>query len=275
MYLGVDIGGTKTLVAVLSERGQIKEEVKFATPARYDHFLLELHHAVLNLKHQEYHAAAVAVPGRLDRKQGRVISLGNLPWKNKPVEADCERIIKCPVTIENDANLAGLSEAMLQPAYRRVVYITVSTGIGIGVIDNRRLDGALLDAEVGCILLPHKDKLQPWETFAGGKAIYEHFGKKAADIPASDTVAWKYVARNLALGFSTVFAITQPDLLVIGGSIGTYFDRYAGHLKQELQRYAVPIVRQPDIIQAKRPEQAVIYGCYDLIRQRYSHAVAH
>lgn len=275
MYIGVDIGGTKTLLAVLNEQGEIREEVKFPTPKNYDHFLLELRHTLAHLKQQDFKAGAVAVPGRLDRKHGRLLSLANLPWKNKPIQADCERIFACPIVIENDANLAGLSEAMLHKEYDRVLYMTVSTGIGIGVVEKQRLDPALLDAEGGQIFLPHKDKLARWESFASGRAIYEHFGKKAMEIPASDTKSWGYVVRNLAVGLSTVIAITEPDLVVIGGSVGTYFDRYSKLLDKELKKYQVPVVKHPKIVQAGRPEKAVVYGCYDLAKQEYSHATAH
>lgn len=272
MYIGIDIGGTKTLVAVLNQHGEIVEQTKFPTPHRYDHFILQLRHTVAHLEHKEFKAGGVAVPGLLDRKHGRVIRFGNLPWRNKPIQADVEHITKCPIVIENDANLGGLSEAMLHKDYERVLYITVSTGIGTGVVHNQHLDPGMLNSEAGWILLPHKGKLVPWEKFASGKALYEHFGKKAADIPASDTEAWSYVVRNLVAGLPTVFAIVQPDLLIVGGSVGTYFDRYATLLRKALKEYELPVVKIPDIVQAARPEEAVVYGCFDLAKERYGHA---
>src|SRR3954471_8146732 len=109
MYLGVDIGGTKTIVAVLDDRGAITERVKFPTPKKYVDFLAGLKKAVAELEVQDFKAAGVGVPGRLDRKRGQVIRLGNLSWQNEPIQPDCEKILSCPVVIENDANLAGLS----------------------------------------------------------------------------------------------------------------------------------------------------------------------
>src|SRR6476619_3924816 len=103
MYVGVDIGGTKTLLAVLDEHGSIKEEVRFPTPKKYDYFIMELGQAVAKLKARDFKAAGVAVPGLLDRKRGRVLGLGNLAWKNESIQDDVERILKCPVVIENDA----------------------------------------------------------------------------------------------------------------------------------------------------------------------------
>jgi predicted NBD/HSP70 family sugar kinase len=269
MYIGVGVGGTKTLVAVLDEHGVIKEESKFPTPKKYDHFLLELRHTLAHFETQDFKAAGVALPGRLDRTHGRLIRLANLSWQNESTQADCEKIFNCPVVIENDANLAGLSEAMLQPDYDKVLYITISTGIGTGYTYKRQLDPSLVDLEGGQLLLPHKDKLMRWELFGSGRAIYQHFGKPASDIPASDVAAWKYVVRNLVVGFFANIAIVEPELIIIGGSIGSYFDRYGKLLQAELDKHEVPVVKIPKLIEAQRPKQAVVYGCYDLAKQVY------
>lgn len=267
MYVGIDIGGTKTLVAVLNNDGQIVEMVKFATPKTYSNFLLELAHSVHHLKHHDFVAAGAAAPGRIDRKHGRVVDLGNLPWTNFPLQADCEKILHCPVVIENDANLAGLSEAQLHKDIDKVLYVTISTGIGTGIIYKQHLEPALLDAEGGQMRLPFHGEIKKWESFASGRAIYKHFGKKAADI--HDEADWKHIVRNLSLGFFELIAVYEPDLIIVGGSIGTYFDRWAHLLQIELNKRAVPVIKIPKLVKAKRPEEAVIYGCYDLAKQVY------
>jgi predicted NBD/HSP70 family sugar kinase len=269
MYLGVDIGGTKTLVAVLDEHGKIVESKKFPTPKSYDNFLLELANAVHHLEHKDFKAAGVAAPGRIDRKHGRVVELGNLGWTNFPLEANCEKIFKCPVVVENDANLAALSEAMLHKDVDRVLYVTISTGIGTGLVYKQRLDPAVLNGEGGHILLPYKGKLTKWETFASGRAIYKHFGKKAAEI--TEEKDWKHIVRNLSLGFVELNAVYQPDLIIIGGSIGTYFDRYGDLLQAELDKHEVPVIAIPRITKAQRPEEAGVFGCYELAKQTYGH----
>ena len=267
MYIGVDIGGTKTLVAVIGHDGVIRETKKFPTPKEYDHFLLELKHTAHHLEHKDFKAGAVAVPGKIDRKHGVALDLGNLPWHHEHVQRDVERIFHCPMAIDNDANLAGLSEAMLHKKAQSVLYVTVSTGIGTGAIFEQRISPALEDMEGGRIMLPFKGKLVMWEKFASGRAIYEHFNKKAMDITSD--ADWKYICRNLALGFFENIAIVQPDLIIIGGSVGTYFERYEHILQAELKKFETPLTPIPKIIKAKRPEEAVVYGCYDLARQIY------
>lgn len=272
MYIGVDVGATKTLVAVFSADGDILEEAKFPTPKKYDDFLSELSATISTFKHHDFQSGAVALPGRIDRKRGRMIELANLSWKNESAEDDCRKILDCPVVIENDSNLAGLSEAIQQPDYEKVLYITISTGIGTGFVYKGVLEPSMLDIEGGQMLLPHKDKLMRWELFASGRAIAEHFGKRAAEIPASDETAWKHIVRNLVIGFFANIAIVEPDLIIIGGSIGTYFDRYGHLLQAELDKKALPVVKIPKIVQAKRPEEAVIYGCYEYAKQLHAHA---
>ena len=273
MHVGVDIGGTKTLVAVLDGNGVIVEREKFPTPKEYDDFLTQLKTTVSRFAVQDYLSAGVAVPGRLDRHKGLVLSLGNLLWKNEPIQADIETILKCPVVIENDAKMAGLSESMLNPDASNILYITVSTGIGTSVIHDRKLDPSMLNSEGGHMMIPFKGKLVSWESFASGRAIAEKFGKKASDIDPNDAQAWKYIARNLSLGMFELITVVEPDLIIIGGSIGTYFHNFSEYLVADLKKFETPLVPIPKIIQAGRPEEAAVFGCYDLAKQVFPYAI--
>ena len=60
--------------------------------------------------------------------------------------------------------------------------------------------------------------------------------------------------------------------IVIGGSVGTYFDRYGKFLEAELKKFETPLVKAPALRGAARPEEAVIYGCYDYAKQLYGNA---
>lgn len=66
----------------------------------------------------------------------------------------------------------------------------------------------------------------------------------------------------MSRGFLAVIPVIQPDVIIIGGSIGTYFDQYQAQLKGILKEKLPPHIPLPKLVQAKHPEQAVIYGCY-------------
>lgn len=267
-YLGIDIGGTKTLVATLNNDGVIQESFRFATPKVYADFLQELANTIAKLTTKDFSVAAAGVPGLLDRENGIALALRNLPWHNISIQMDIEHLVGCPVVIENDTRLAALSEAMLlKDAFRKVLYLTVSTGVGMGVILGGTIDSALNDSEAADMEIEHDGKLQPWESFASGKAIVKQFGKRASDI--HDAKTWRIIAANLAKGLINLIAIVQPDVIVFGGGVGQYLDRFEKFLTADLKKFENPMMAIPPVRVAARPEEAVIYGCYDLAKATY------
>lgn len=269
MYVGIDIGGTKTLLAALTNEGVIHESLKFPTPEKYDDFLVELKANLAQLKTQDFRAGAVAAPGAIDRKHGVFEKGGNLKWKNERIQHDVERLTHCPMLLENDANLAGLSEAMLvKDRHAKVLYLTISTGIGGGFIVDQHIDPTMADMEPGQMMLQRGDRIVKWESFASGKAIYEKYNLKASEI--EDPAIWQAIVKDWAIGFLDLIAVTEPDIIVLGGGVGHYLEKYHDLLVTELQKYATPMAPVPPIIKAQRPEEAVVYGCYDLARSIYA-----
>lgn len=269
MYLAIDIGGTKTLLAVFSAHGKLLESVRFETPKEYPEFLAEVETSFSKLDHKDAVRFCVAgAPGKIDRKTQSVIAFGNLVWENVPIGKDIEKICKVSTIVENDANLAGLSEAILiSHAYKKVLYVTVSTGIGGILIMNGIIEPEYADMEFGHMMFEHDGKLQRWQDFASGKAIFNKHGKRVSDIPADDNGVWYEVGRNIALGLTAVIATLTPDVVIIGGGVGTHFEKYADRLHEELMIFESKMVSVPPIRQAIRSEEAVIYGCYELARQ--------
>jgi glucokinase len=273
MYLGIDIGGTKTLLASLDDNGVITEQFKFPTNPDYPTFLDDIERSLGELKTKDFRAATVAAPGRVDREHGRTVAFGNLPWHNLPLQDDIERLVNCPTLLENDANLGALSEAMLlKGKYSRVLYTTISTGIGSGFVVDQKIEPNLADIEAGQIILEYRGKHVKWESFASGHAIVERYHQKAAEI--NDEAIWQQIAYDLALGFNELIAIVEPEVIVMGGSVGVYFKRYGDYLVRELKKYDNPLTPIPPFLAAQRPEEAVVYGCYDLARSVYGRVAA-
>ncbi len=269
MYLAVDVGGTKTLVAVFDKSGNILQTKRFETPHSYRKFLVELEKNLKPLlSDYKIKGVCAGLPGQIDLKRDLVVSFGNEPWHNKPMRADIAQMVgKTPVYAQNDAKLAGLSEALLvQNKYKKVLYLTVSTGIGDGIIINGMIDPNFADSEAGQMVLQHAGKLQKWEDFASGRALKEITGKTATEL--NDERAWYRYVRGLAQGIDVLVATLTPEVVVIGGGVGAHFDKFGHFLVHELKKYENNMIKMPPVIGAQRPEEAVIYGCYDYLSQQ-------
>lgn len=260
MLVAVDTGGTKTLVATFSSKGKLTNQVKFPTPRDPSDYMELLASTITGMTEDKtIDAIAVAVPGQT--KNGTAVICTNLGWHNVPIVAPLKKLFKCPVYLENDANLAGLAEANALPKrYDNVLYVTISTGIGMGLIINHEIHPALSITEPGHMVLEYDGKLRTWEGFASGRAIRNTYDSYARDI--KDRHVWNQIADKISRGFLVLVPAIKPDVIVIGGSIGTYFDRYEKQLQHILTKRLNPEFLPVDIRQSVHPEEAVIYGCY-------------
>ncbi len=261
MIVAVDTGGTKTLVTLFSRDGVAGKMIKFPTPPKQTDYLDLLKKTLQeNYGGQRIEAITIAMPGIV--KDGVAIWCNNLKWKNFDVATALKGVLgKAPILVDNDASLAGLAETRSrEPVPSSVLYVTISTGIGTGIITNGVIDPGLRMSEGGRMLIEYKGKVREWESFASGKAIYENFDSYAKDI--HDEKTWNNIADRISRGFLVAIPLLQSDVIIIGGSIGTYFDRYSKQLKQILKKHLPPHIPCPKILPANHPEQAVIYGCY-------------
>ena len=166
--VGIDIGGTKLATVVADNTGHILNKVRKPTLSdRGPEYALQLLFDMVretvelsDLEQEAISAIGVSCGGPLDTKTGIVYSPPNLPgWDALPLKAQLESEFHIPVTIENDANASALAEYRFGGGrgYSAVLYMTMSTGIGGGiVIDGQVYHGANDSAgEVGHqILLP-------------------------------------------------------------------------------------------------------------------------
>lgn len=261
MIVAVDTGGTKTLVTLFSQDGIAGEMIKFPTPKNKDDYLKLLKETLRSqYGGQRIEAVVVAIPGTI--KDGVALWCNNLKWENFDVQNALNGVLgSAPVFIENDANLAGLSETRSRnPMPRSSLYVTVSTGIGTGITTAGKIDSGLQLSEGGRMLVNFEDTLQEWELFASGQAIYRIYGKYARDI--EDKATWDEIADRISRGFLAAIPLLQPEIVIIGGSIGTYYEKYGEKLTSILKEKLPPHIPCPEFVGATHPEEAVIYGCY-------------
>jgi mannose-6-phosphate isomerase len=268
MYLAIDVGGTKTLLAVFSKDGEIIKKLKIPTDHNYSNFLENIKKFTqTELKDYEFSHCCVAIPGTIDFKNGIAVAFGSENWRDIHIVQDMQTLFpSCKILIHNDAKLAGLSEAiLLSGQYAKVLYLTVSTGIGGGVIHNSKIDPDFENFEPGQMVFEKDGKTMQWEDFASGRALKARYGKLASEI--SDPQIWSEYAHNLTNGIENLIATIKPDVIVVGGGVGAHLDKFKSFLDEDLKKINNPLVPVPPILMAKRPEEAVIYGCYELIKQ--------
>jgi glucokinase len=149
LIVGIDVGGTKVAGGLVTLKGQLVKALVVPTRAEkgfkssYSQ-IVHLIERLIKLAGGKDNIAGVGVctPGPLNPKTGVVINPPNLPgWRNIPLARLLERDFHLPARVENDANAAGLAEVLFGAAagYRDVFYVTVSTGIGTGVIINKKI----------------------------------------------------------------------------------------------------------------------------------------
>jgi len=270
MLIAVDTGGTKVLVASFSQDGQLGGQYRFETPKTPGHYIdLLSDHLIETYGEEDIDAIVIGMPGTVI--DNIVVWCARLGWKNFNVIEALRDSLKdknagsnltsAVVMVDNDANLAGLAETRtLKTIPKSSLYITISTGIGTGIITNGKIDPGLAKSEGGRIQIDWAGRHQEWQDFASGKAIKNTYGKYARDIKSKR--AWKQIADKISRGLLVLIPVIQPDIIIIGGSIGTYFDRYELTLEKIIKDKLPNHITPPVITMAKHPEQAVLYGCY-------------
>ena len=261
MLIAVDTGGTKTLVATFASDGTIGEQIRFPTPKAQHEYINQLQATIKQLLGRKKPTAIiVALPSMII--DGVAIWCPNIGWKDFDIrEPLAIHFPKVPVLVENDANLGGLGETrMMSPIPASSLYVTISTGIGTGFTTDGHIDSSLRQSEGGQMLIEFDGVTRAWESFASGSAINRTYNKFAHDIHSKRT--WNQIADRMSRGFLTIIPLVQPEIVIIGGSIGTYYDRYDTQLRNILREKLPGNIPLPIFRQALNPEQAVIYGCY-------------
>jgi glucokinase len=208
LVVGVDLGGTHIRTAVL--RGsKLHSRVSLLTgesptperllPRMYGAIQQALDEADITL--DQITGIGVATPGPLNNRTGVIYSPPNLPgWDNVPLRDLVQQHFSTPVLIENDAHTAALGEYMFGAGRgnRHIVYLTVSTGIGGGVIiDGKILEGANGTAgELGHMTIDWKGErcncgnIGCLEYLASGTAIARYANEAIADDRGADLLAF-------------------------------------------------------------------------------------
>lgn len=264
MYIAIDIGGTKTLLALFSKRGRLVKRLKMKSwqePEKWAEELKKNLPRVLPLRKKLVKATTISYPGVLERNtpgKAKNLPLWDGPeiarvikalFKNKGVEA--------PIYYKNDADLGALYEC--HNFTGKTLYLTFGTGIGGGIVRDGHLMRGSADFEPGHMKKTYQKKRLDWEKIASSKAI--RAANRDLDVrKISKKKALDDVACRFSVGLVDLIKEHEPDQIVLSGPITEVFPGFKNTLKKLLETSLK--TEPPKIYPAKRPQESVIYGAY-------------
>lgn len=262
MIVGVDLGGTKIATGLLDNSGRMRSRSQKASAGlkSSEEVISTIVDTIVEVS-GEYHIAGVGVasPGAVDTRGGIIQNGVNLPgWNGISLQAELESRLKTPAKLINDANAAAWGEYIYGAGRgsQSMVYVTLSTGIGSGLV----LDGNLFlgsnsfAGELGhTVIDPHGavcgcGQRGCWETYASGTAIARIAGEAIAESAAASQVTTlaeaegapvsakhvfqaagmgdavanatiDQVIHYTGLGLMNIIHSFNPDCIVIGGGV--------------------------------------------------------
>ncbi len=259
MYIVVDIGGTKTLIAVFNKRGRVIKKYKFKTPLHKTEFLAVLESSLISFATRygaKVSCVIVAIPGLVENNIA--VAFGNRPWKNTDVAACIKKLFSCPVHLENDANLATIYESSFHKGLS--LYLTFSTGIGGGLARQGVLARNSSSVEPGHTTYIWRNLPTEWEDIASCAAIGKDYNCQATSVRGEN--AYTDIAYRVSIGLPELILRYHPDCIIIGGPLGMLFNHFKDQLRYNIRVLMPRTKKFPRIVAAERPKESVIYGGY-------------
>ena len=249
-------------------------------------------------------AIGIASPGPLDPHTGTILATPNIPeWQNFPLTAKLSEHFHVPAYLDNDANMAGLAEWQFGAGkgHQDVVYLTISTGIGGGVITN----GCLLQgfhgmgAELGHMLIDpdgplcgcgHRGHI---ESFSSGPSIARyvmeqlkagqesslyarphltaaHIADAAREGDALAISAFERAGHYLGIAVANYLAIFDPSILIFGGGVSQVGDLLFKPFEASLRKHTFHPHYLDDLVITKAAlgDDAGLLGALALARMK-------
>ncbi len=231
LFGALEAGGTKMVLAIGNENGEILEQVSIPTetpdvtiPKIIDYF-----------KGKDIAALGIGSfgPIDLDKKSdtyGYITSTPKLAWANYDFVGNIKKALTIPIGFDTDVNGSALGEATWgsTKGIDSSIYITIGTGIGVGVYQNGGLLHGMLHPEAGHVLLSKHDEdhfegVCPYhpnclEGLASGPSIEKRWGKKAIELK-DETKVWELEAYYIAQALVGYILTLSPHRIVLGGGV--------------------------------------------------------
>ena len=306
LTIAIDIGGTHIRVAAYEANSTTpiahhKTKSLAQTPGVYDRLAEAIQHI---WQDGQVSAIGIASPGPLDPHAGVILDTPNiLEWDNFPLVAKLTEQFGVPVYLDNDANMAGLAEWQYGAGkgHRDLVYLTISTGIGGGVIsDGQLIQGYRgMGAELGHMLIDPNGPLCGCgqhghiESFSSGPSIVRYFNEQlnagqksslqthpnlgtaelAKAALTGDTLASSAFSRAghyLGIAVANFLAIFDPSILIFGGGVSQVGDLLFKPFEESLRKHVFHPHYMDDLVITKVAlgDDAGLLGALALARMK-------
>ena len=195
--IGVDLGGTKILAAVVDRSGKVHERVERPTVTTSQAALLdELADLARELPNDDVAAVGFGIPSRIDHENGIALGAVNIPIQDVPFVDEMQRRLDVPVAMENDASCAAYAEYTfgVGSGTREFLMLTLGTGVGGGVVADGRLFRKY--TELGHMVIVEDG--EPCQGACSGRGHVEAYcSGRAADRLAREALGAQATARDL------------------------------------------------------------------------------
>ena len=230
LFGALEAGGTKMVCAILNEKGKILQESTIPTtsPKETTYKMLSFFSA------HKLSALGIGTFGPVDlnpksQTYGCILNTAKLEWKGFSY-FDAFKSLNIPIGIDTDVNASCIGEITFgeSKGLKNVIYITIGTGIGVGVFIEGNLLHGMQHPEAGHILLARKadDKGESscpyhdncFEGLVSGPAIKKRYGKFAQELEKDDKV-WDLISEYIAQGVANYIMSFVPQKIIMGGGV--------------------------------------------------------
>ena len=314
LFAGIDIGGTKIAIALASPSGEVVAKRSLPTrPELGPYAIIENVAVTLDEMCAENDAVLASIgigsPAPIDVERGLIMSPSNLrDWAEFPVVDLLAKRFRVPVMLENDANAAALGEHMFGAGrgHKNVFYVTVSTGIGGGIIIDGEVyhgvctaageightivqpDGVKCNCgSVGCLETicsgTHIVRRTNERLARGDDSVINEMVKEAGKLTAeivinavrqNDRLAveiWDETLRYLAIGIANAITLLAPEIVVIGGGMAAAGPLLFGPLQKTVPQYVSMLPADKiNIVPAELGKESGLHGALAIAEKAYS-----
>lgn len=285
LTVAVDLGGTHVRAALVDVGGAVHGRIRRETPHHEDtpSFLIEMIAEIADGR--DVVRAVIGVPGVVDYDEERLVEAPNLPTRWCPMLSDqwlTEHSLaegrELDIALANDADLAAVGESSFGAGVeaRDVVYVTVSTGVGAGIVLGQRLmRGRYSGGEVGHSIIDRNRVVAgedgTVEFLGSGTAIGRMAAAAGLDATGADLAAlvvegdptvteiWNEAIDAVALGVVNLCWMVTPQMVVIGGGVGMNSELVLPRVAKRVEELG-PAIEPISIVAAKLGDDVGLIG---------------